>query len=94
MQQYIDTMEYEFDDSVWIREQDDHDHMLSSSIQELESINKTLSKLLKRKEDLTDNIVCALGAAKKGQKTYDFHTWKIEVRTPTPKTTVNIKERI
>jgi hypothetical protein len=82
MQQYNDIMEQDFNDGAWMQQQDDQDHFLMCSIQALESVNKKISKLLLKKEELTDNIISAFGHDKEGQKSYDFHTWKIEVRTP------------
>lgn len=82
MQQYVDALEYEFNDGAWMQDQNDNEHFLMSSIQALESVNKKLSKLLLQKEDLTENIISALAHKKEGQSTYDFHTWKIEVKTP------------
>lgn len=82
MQQYNDIMEQDFNDGAWMQQQDDHDHFLMCSIQSLESVNKKISKLLLQKEELTENIISAFGHNKEGQKSYDFHTWKIEVRTP------------
>jgi hypothetical protein len=82
MQHYTDSMEQDFNDGAWMQQQDDHDHFLTCNIQELESVNKKISKLLVKKEELTENIISAFGHQKEGQSTYDFHTWKIEVRTP------------
>lgn len=82
MQQYSNDMEQDFNDGAWMQQQDDHDHFLTCNIQELESVNKKISKLLVKKEELTENIISAFGHDKEGQKSYEFHTWKIEVRTP------------
>ena len=94
MQQYVDTLEYEFDNCGYEQLNESNDHFLINCIQALESVNKQLSGLLRRKDELTENIIDSLGAKRKGQKTYEFHTWKVEVRTSTPRTTVNIKERL
>ncbi len=82
MQQCNYKLEQEFNDGAWMQEQDDNEHFLVTSIQTLESVNKKIAKLLRQKEELTENIISTLGHEKEGQKTYDFHTWKIEVRTP------------
>lgn len=55
---------------------------LEDSIQELESINKKLAKLLVKKEALTEKVIGAIGHDKEGQKTYEYQAWKIEVKTP------------
>jgi len=55
---------------------------LSVSVEEMQSINKQLSKLLVRKEELTDIIIGAIGHDHEGQKSYDHGEWKIEVKTP------------
>lgn len=52
------------------------------SVKELEKVNKQLSKLLLRKEELTEQIIGALDHEHEGQKTYEYGTWKIEVKTP------------
>lgn len=55
---------------------------LEDSIQELESVNKKLAKLLLKKEELTEKVIGAIGHDKEGQKTYEYQAWKIEVKTP------------
>jgi hypothetical protein len=82
MQQYSDAMEQNFNDGAWMQQQDDHDHFLMCSIQALENVNKKITKLLLQKEELTENIISAFGHDKEGQKSYDFHMWKVEIRTP------------
>lgn len=52
------------------------------SVKELEKVNKQLAKLIVRKEELTDHIISALEHEHEGQKTYEYGTWKIEVKTP------------
>jgi len=55
---------------------------LEESIKELERVNKNLSKLVLRKEELTDAIIGSIGHEHEGQKTYEYNIWKIEVKTP------------
>lgn len=55
---------------------------LHESINELDSINRELAKLLLRKEELTGLIIGALGHEHEGQKSYEYDVWKIEVKTP------------
>jgi hypothetical protein len=52
------------------------------SVTELQKINKSLSKLLLRKEEVSAQIICALEHNHDGQKTYEYKKWKIEVKTP------------
>ena len=52
------------------------------SINELQKVNKQLSKLTLRKEELTSQIIEMLGHDHEGQKTYEYGTWKLEVKTP------------
>jgi hypothetical protein len=52
------------------------------SVKELEKVNKQLSKLNLRKEELTQGIIGALEHSHEGQKTYEYGVWKIEVKTP------------
>jgi hypothetical protein len=59
------------------------EHHLKVSAQELERINKQLSKLIVRKEELTEIIIGALEHNHNGQKTYEYGLYKIEVKTPT-----------
>lgn len=68
MQEYDDTLE---------RQQ-----YLEESIKELECVNKKLAKLLVRKEELTEQVIGAIGHEHEGQRSYDYNIWKIEVKTP------------
>jgi hypothetical protein len=52
------------------------------SVKELEKVNKQIAKLIVRKEELTEQIIGALEHEHEGQKTYEYGTWKIEVKTP------------
>jgi hypothetical protein len=60
----------------------EREQYLEESIKELDSVNKKLAKLLVRKEELTDQIIGALGHEHEGQKSYEYGVWKIEVKTP------------
>lgn len=60
----------------------EREQVLTESIRELERVNKKLSKLIVRKEELTCNVIAALGHEHEGQRAYEYKTWKIEVRTP------------
>ena len=60
----------------------EQEHCFSESITELQKINKQLAKLTLRKEELTQQIIGALEHEHEGQKTYEYGTWKIEVKTP------------
>lgn len=55
---------------------------LGSHIKELEKVNKQLSKLTLRKEELTDMIISGMSHNHEGQRTYEYDTWKVEIRTP------------
>lgn len=68
MQQYTDTYEME--------------HVLDDSIRELNKVNKKLAELLVKKEELTKLVISSLGHDHEGQKSYEYGTYKIEVKTP------------
>lgn len=55
---------------------------LAGKIQELEKVNKQLAKLTLRKEQLTDMIISGMSHNHEGQRTYEYDTWKVEIRTP------------
>lgn len=55
---------------------------LATHIQELEKVNKQLAKLTLRKEQLTDMIISGMSHNHEGQRTYEYDTWKVEIRTP------------
>jgi hypothetical protein len=59
------------------------EHYLKVSVKELEKINNSISKLIVRKEELTDIIIGALEHNHSGQKSYEYGMYKIEVKTPT-----------
>ncbi len=54
----------------------------ADNIKELEKVNKQLSRLSLRKEELTQSIVLAMGHQHEGQRSYDYQTWKVEIKTP------------
>ncbi len=55
---------------------------LSAHIKELEKVNKQLAKLTFRKEELTDMIISGMSHNHEGQRTYEYETWKVEIKTP------------
>jgi hypothetical protein len=65
-----------------INHTNEQERCFSESIAELQKVNKQLAKLLVRKEELTDQIIGALEHDHKGQKSYEYGVWKIEVKTP------------
>lgn len=64
-------------DNLQVREQ-----ILADSIKELDKVNRQLAKLNVRKEELTSEIIAALGHDHEGQRSYDYGVWKLEVKTP------------
>lgn len=56
--------------------------VLEDSIKKLEAVNKKIAKLTLEKEELTGDIIAALGHQKEGQKTYEVDMWKVTVKTP------------
>lgn len=65
-----------------INETFERENSLSSSIEELQKVNKKLAKLLVQKEELTNQIISAFGHEHEGQKTYEYDVWKVEIKTP------------
>jgi hypothetical protein len=55
---------------------------LPKHIKELEKVNKQLAKLTLRKEALTDMIISGMSHDHEGQRTYEYDTWKVEIKTP------------
>jgi hypothetical protein len=55
---------------------------LAGRFQELEKVNKQLAKLTLRKEQLTDMIISGMSHNHEGQRTYEYDTWNVEIRTP------------
>lgn len=60
----------------------EQEHCFVDSVNELQKINKQIAKLNLRKEELTSQIIGALEHDHEGQKSYEYGTWKIEVKTP------------
>jgi hypothetical protein len=58
------------------------EHGLADNIKELEKVNKQLARLSLRKEELTDSIILAMGHSHEGQRSYEYETWKVEIKTP------------
>lgn len=71
-----------YNDEISSNNTNEQERFFVESIKELEKVNKKLSKLLCRKEELTDQIIGVLDHKHEGQKTYEYGTWKIEVKTP------------
>lgn len=69
-------MDFEQDDTG-VREQ-----FMDRCIKQLNRVNKTIARLLVEKEKLTEDIIGAFGHEKAGQKTYEYSTWRVEVKTP------------
>ena len=63
-------------------ETSENEHYLTVNIKELNSLNKKLSKLLLRKEELTESIIGAFGHEHEGQRQYEYDVWKVEIKTP------------
>lgn len=63
-------------------ESNEHEHFFSSSIKELDKVNKQIAKLILRKEELTYTIIGELDHDHEGQKSYEYGIWKLEVKTP------------
>lgn len=57
--------------------------MLRESILELQKVTKKIAQLTQEKEVLIHEIIKALKHKHKGQKSYEFEEFKLEVRTPT-----------
>ena len=60
----------------------EQEECLSTAISELNKVNKQLAKLTLQKEELTKLIIGALQHEHEGQKTYEYSTWKVEIKTP------------
>lgn len=67
---------FEFNESA------ERQHCLEESIKHLEIVNKRIAKLLVMKEELTQQIIGALGHEHEGQRSYEYGMWKVEVKTP------------
>jgi hypothetical protein len=71
-----------FEETTAAQDTNEQERFFVDSVKELEKVNKQLAKLLLRKEELTDQIIGALDHEHEGQKTYEYGTWKLEVKTP------------
>lgn len=58
------------------------EQQLESAIIEMQSVNQQIARLSLRKEELTANIIAALGHDKDGQSTYEYSEWKVTCKTP------------
>ena len=63
-------------------EKNTQENCFVESIKELQSINKKIARLIVRKEELTGIIIGTLEHDHEGQKSYEYGSWKIEVKTP------------
>lgn len=63
-------------------QKNEQERYFSDSVTELQAVNRKLSKLILKKEQLTSQIISSLEHNHEGQKTYEYGTWKIEVKTP------------
>lgn len=54
---------------------------LDDCIKELNCVNRKVSHLLTRKDELVEHIIELLGHNHEGQKSYEHGNWKIEVKT-------------
>lgn len=55
---------------------------VTAHIRELQKVNKQLAKLTLRKEELTDLIISGMSHNHEGQRTYEYESWKVEIKTP------------
>ncbi len=56
--------------------------VLETSLERLQAINVDIAKLSVEKEQLTKDIVAALGHEKEGERTYEVGIWKVKAKTP------------
>ena len=61
---------------------DEQERCLNLSVKELDKVNKQLAKLNVKREELIDIIIGSLSHNHKGQKSYEYGEYKIEVKTP------------
>lgn len=71
-----------FDIDTVAEDINEQEEFFVSSVKELQKVNRQLAKLNLRKEELTQSIISTLDHVHEGQKTYDYGSWKIEVKTP------------
>ena len=60
----------------------DQERFFVDSVTKLKEVNRQISELTLRKEELTQQIIETLDHDHEGQKTYEYGEWKIEVKTP------------
>jgi len=65
-----------------LNEVNEREYCLSFSIQALAKVNRQLEKLSEKREELTKNIIGAIGHNHEGQKTYEYESYKLEIKTP------------
>ena len=56
--------------------------LLETSIERLQQVNYDIAKLTVEKEQLTKDIIAALGHQKEGERTYDVGIYKVKAKTP------------
>ncbi len=61
---------------------DEQRRFLEDNLTDLRKINKFLAEVNVMKEEIIQNIISALQHQHEGQKTYEYGSWKIEVKTP------------
>lgn len=77
------VMQASNDESCFMQQDNiDRQHVLENSIRRFEQVCKEMARLNLLKEELTSEIIGALGHEHEGQKTYEYNVWKIEVKTP------------
>jgi citrate synthase len=60
----------------------EREYVLAGAIEELETVNAEIAKLTVRREELTREIIAAVGHDKEGQKSYNYREWKVTCKTP------------
>jgi hypothetical protein len=55
---------------------------LEDNIADLQKANNFLAEVTLMKEEIIKNIIGALQHTHEGQRTYEYGTWKVEVKTP------------
>lgn len=61
---------------------EEKEYQLCESLKTLDAVNRKIARLMKIKEEMTENIIEALEHDHEGQRTYEYDVWKIEVKTP------------
>lgn len=61
---------------------DERERLLADSLKDLDCVNKEIAQLMVWKEQLTQNVISALGHEHEGQKSYEYDTYQLEVKTP------------